>query len=414
MKILETKILSNFFWRALQMGGKEGISFLFLVLSVSYLNPWEFGMYNYIIAIVYFLVIFSDFGISTATSRFIAQSIELKDGKDKKLFFNATLLISALSLLVFVGFFIAEFVINSEIFNLLYIIAPLIFLTPLSALLDGIYRGRKEFKKLTIITVSSGIFSALAGYFLVVYMGLVGALYAQLILYAIFTFSCVVTLRNVEFKFDRAIIKDISGYSALIGLANISFFLFSRINVLIIGYFGYIVEVGNFELVNKIILVMLLPYLVLAQVISPEITSLKSRNETKILLKWYDLFTLFTFFSSLLVALIVYTAIPFLANIDNPNFQNADLLSLFKLMLVTFVSQSMSVVASIGFSTASGHAKINLYFLLFFGILNVILSIYFTKNIGYIGAVYVGILIKIISDLIFIVYYRSLIKKYHA
>lgn len=411
MKILDTKIISNFIWRALQMFGKEGVSFFFLILSVTYLSPWDFGLYNYIIAIVFFLIIFSDFGISTAASRYVAQSIELKDGAHKKLFFNATILISALSFIVFLILFLIELFIKPEIFNLAYIILPLIVLTPLSALLDGIYRGKKEFKKLTLITIVSGVISVLFGYFLVLYFDLLGALISQLLLYILFTSLCILSLRDIELVFDKSIIKEISGYSFVIGLSNVSFFLFSRINVLIIGYYGYIIEVGNFELVNKVILIMLLPYLVFAQVVSPEITALKSRKETNTLLKWYDTFILIAFLSSAVIAILVYVCVPLLTSINNPNLQNVELILLFKIMLISFVSQSMSIIASIGFSTSSGHAKLNLYFLLFFGLLNVLLSVYFTRSIGYLGAVYTGIIIKVVSDVIFVLFYRSIIKK---
>ncbi|GAH37984.1 unnamed protein product, partial [marine sediment metagenome] len=36
------------------------------------------------------------------------------------------------------------------------------------------------------------------------------------------------------------------------------------------------------------------------------------------------------------------------------------------ILSVLLITQSMSLIASVGFSTASGHAKLNMYFLLIF------------------------------------------------
>ena len=70
----------NFFWRALQIGAKQGTTFFIFFMSAKLLIPYEFGIYNYILAFIFFLVMFADFGISIATSKFVAEC----NAKDKK------------------------------------------------------------------------------------------------------------------------------------------------------------------------------------------------------------------------------------------------------------------------------------------------------------------------------------------
>ena len=61
--------IHNFIWRSLQIFGKQGIVFLIFILCAKMLIPYDFGIYNYVLAIVFLLIMFGDFGISTATSK---------------------------------------------------------------------------------------------------------------------------------------------------------------------------------------------------------------------------------------------------------------------------------------------------------------------------------------------------------
>ena len=45
----------NFFWRSLQVFGKQGVAFLIFFLCAKLLTPYDFGVYNYILAFIFFL-----------------------------------------------------------------------------------------------------------------------------------------------------------------------------------------------------------------------------------------------------------------------------------------------------------------------------------------------------------------------
>src|SRR3989344_477957 len=64
--------IHNFIWRSMQIFAKQGITFLIFILSAKLLTPYDFGIYNYLLAIMFFLIMFGDFGISTATSKYVA------------------------------------------------------------------------------------------------------------------------------------------------------------------------------------------------------------------------------------------------------------------------------------------------------------------------------------------------------
>jgi len=411
-KLIEPDILKNFFWRAIQIAGKEGVSFVFLIFAAQILTTYNFGLYNYLLAIVFLLMIFSDFGISTATSKFVAQYIAEGNKKERLVIFNSGLLILVISSVVFILFILFRHAFSLESARLLLYISPLIFLCPLTSLFDGVYRGKKEFRLLSKITVFTGVVSVIVGYLLINFYGIIGALLAQDFLYLLLLVLLIINCKDYIPTLDFLLIKKILSYSIVIGIAGIGFFLFSRINTLILGHFGYITEVGYYELVNKLMLILILPWSIFSQVISPEITSLFTLGQRDNILKRYKLYLLLSGIFAVIIACLVYVSFPILSHYLLPKYSNPEVITIMNLLLIIFVSQCMSTVSAVGFSTASGHAKLNMIFLLIFGLINVPLTIFLVIKVGFLGAVYANVIVKLISDISFMIYYYKKISKY--
>jgi len=92
--------ICNFSWRSLQIFTKQGITFLIFILCAKLLSPYEFGIYNYVLAIIFFLIMFGDFGISTATSKYVAEYNVTNKNKLKSVLFNSALIILTLTILI--------------------------------------------------------------------------------------------------------------------------------------------------------------------------------------------------------------------------------------------------------------------------------------------------------------------------
>src|SRR3989344_8344395 len=92
--------IHNFIWRALQILGQNGITFLIFILCAKLLSPYDFGIYNYALAIIFFLIIFGDFGISTATSKYVAEYNITDKEKLKAVLFNSGIIILGLTILI--------------------------------------------------------------------------------------------------------------------------------------------------------------------------------------------------------------------------------------------------------------------------------------------------------------------------
>jgi hypothetical protein len=59
-----------------------------------------FGIYNYALAIIFFLIMFGDFGISTATSKYVAEYNATNKNKLKAVLFNSGIIILGLTIII--------------------------------------------------------------------------------------------------------------------------------------------------------------------------------------------------------------------------------------------------------------------------------------------------------------------------
>ena len=411
ISVSHRQIIINWGWRILQTIMKQGISLLIFFISIKSLTINEFGLYNYLLAIIFFLVMFCDFGISVSTTKYVAEYKALNSEKTKLILFNATVLILGISFFVLLVTLIGGgFFFKDNYYYILHLI-PLLFLIPFSSVLDGIYRGNKSFKKLTIISSIAGLSAIVFAVPIIKYYGLIGAFYAQIILYLLQSIFLLFGQGKVSFKFNKLIIQEIGSYSFVYGLAVLGYYLYSRIDILILGQFNYFEQIATYELLNKIFLILLLPATLLGQVIAPDFTTCYAHKEyTFIFQKWCKLVrllliggTLFFVFSWLFV--------PILINIFIPQYHNQYLLNIILPVSLSYALQAYCAPLNAGIIVATGYAKLMTYINLSLGVVNLAICLILQKLFGYVGIMY-GTLISTIVGLswLHIAYYFTIKK----
>lgn len=412
IKYLNNKeTIHNFFWRGLQTFSKQGITFLIFIICAKLLSPYQFGVYNYILAVVFFLIIFGDFGISTATSKYVAEYNISNKEKLKLILFNSLLIIFSLStiMIVLTLLFGKNFLGDNYVY-VLYTL-PLLFLIPITSLYDGVYRGLKEFKKLALISTVIGIFSIPLVFILMQKFGLIGALISQNLFYLFLFISLSLEHKNFSFKLDTKLIKEISKYSILVGLANVGYFLYTRVDIIILGQFGFIEEIGYYEIINKIFQILILPVMILATVVAP--------NSTKnIVFKKYDYMrkkllknSFSLFLAGIFVAFFCYLTLPFVFKIFLSEYDPSLLVKILSLMLILFPFKVVSTYLNIGFITPSGLVKILTMSTLLLGIVNIFLDYYLIYHFGFIGVIYATLIVQFIFVAVNFIYFKKIIKK---
>ncbi len=369
------------------MGGKQGITFIIFILAAKLLIPYDFGIYNYTLAIIFLLIMFADFGISTATSKYVAEYNATDKEKLKSVLFNSGIIIFGLTLMIgLIAIFFGKFYLKENYIYVLYLL-PLIFLIPMTSLYDGIYRGLKKFKYLSIISILVGLFSLSFVYILIKQYGLIGALIAQNLFYFILFLALALGYKEFHFKLNKSVIKEIGKYSFIIGISGLGFFLYTRIGVLILGHFGYIIEIGYYEIITKIFLILAIPFTILGQVIAPNITELTSKKKHNLVRVQFTKYLFVSISIGIILALIIFFALPIIIKLFLPEYFNQDFLVMLTLLLIIFPLTATSGLLANGFTVATGKAKYSLLTIPF-GIVNIFLSLIFIINFGFIGVIY--------------------------
>jgi O-antigen/teichoic acid export membrane protein len=403
--------MHNFFWRVLQLLGKQGVTILIFFLMANLLSQELFGVYNYLMAFVILVILFADFGISSATSKYIAERYPEDPHEEIS---NSLIMVLAFSLLTFIIGLLLGFLFLREYFMYLVYLSPLIFLIPLSSLYDGIYRGMKKFKQLTKISILSGLFSIIITIFLILNMGFAGALIAQVFSYLLLV--VILTLRQgpIKIKIYKNNFKKIFTYALILGVGGIGLILYNKIDVLFLGRYGFINEISNYEIINKILMIAVLPFNILAQVIAPTISKNFKDKKYATILKKLRISLAISSVGGVLAFLFIYFAPSYLLFLVPVEYSSVEMITLFKWMAIIFFTQVLNGIIPLGFVISTGHGSLITKFLICFGIFHVILNYFFIEAFGFIGIIYSIVITRIITDILFIAVYYRKIKNYSA
>jgi O-antigen/teichoic acid export membrane protein len=406
----------NYVWRTLQVFGKQGTSFIIFLIATRFLSIPDMGVYNYVISFMTLLVIFADLGISTATSKYVAEYSVTSEKKLRRVLFNSGLLILLLSLITTVITLIWGEQWLGENYQYLLVALPLLFLSPLSSLYDGIYRGERRFKQLAVYSIVVGIIATVIAIPVISRWGLEGAIISQNILYAIFVVVVGLGYRNFELKFEKKVLQDIFKYSLAYGIATIGFYLFSRVNLIIMGNYGYFEEIAHYELLNKVMYIFLLPFTILGQVLAPYVTQTFAKGDYVGVLKSYKRAVVIMLGLSVLFFLSMLVIAPVGVKFFAPEYYGVTMWQLLLPMSIMYTQLVFSAPINSGIIVSTGYAGISTWLNIVTGVINVVLSIILIQMLGYLGGVYAILLSQGVSLVVLnVIYYRKitlLVKKY--
>lgn len=405
------EIIQNSFWRGFQIFGKQGVIFLIFILCARLLDPYDFGIYNYILAVAFFLIMFGDFGISTATSKFVAEYNAKDKGKLKSVLFNSAIIVFSLAVVISVlTLAFGELYLKEKYTYILYLL-PLIFLAPMTSLYDGVYRGLKNFKKLAKISVAVGIISIFFVFFLVTNYGLIGALISQNLFYFLLLTALALGYKDFEVKVNKQVMKEVGTYSFTFGIAIVGYYLFSRVDILILGHYGYIQEIAVYELINRIFMVLILPFTIIGEVLAPGFTVFYAK---KLFKKIYDKFKKYIFISlitGLFFALLSLFVVPLGIKLFFEEYYNELFMFIFYPCVIIYSLRVYVVYINSGIIVATGYASLMTKLNIWLGIFNLVLSLVLLNFIGYIGVIYATMISLLIGSCVLHWQYFVKIKK---
>jgi len=405
------KNLTPFLWRLTQVLFKQGTTAIMFFIATYFLTKEDMGVYAYVSSMLLLLALFTDFGISTSTSRYVALYNSEDKEKVKRIFFNVSLVILVATVVVLVIFIFLKDILSVQYPDYLLLTLPMIFIYPMTSLMDGIYRGLKEFKKLALFTILNSVVGIGGAYLLVTNFGLNGTVVAPLLYFSSYLIILLIAYRGYQFVLDRKIVKDVTTYAMYFGIAALGHYLFSKMNVLILGSQNLLEEVAVYELLNKINTELLLPFIVLGQILAPNVVEDFSKKRFENIQKQFRKNLVLTLLAAIiflpLSILITFVAV----NLFFPIYSGDILQSLLLPVALTFSTAVPVVVINTGMITSTGHGKLMAIQNIITGIVNVLLNLFIIKSHGYIAVVWVTFAVQLISNTILYLIYSSKLKK---
>lgn len=406
------EIINNFIWRSLQILGRQGASFLVFIFVAKRLETYQFGVYIYLISLIFFLILFGDFGISTATSKYVVEYNIKNKEKLKSVLFNTLTIVFLISLIVSIlVILLGRFYLKDNYYYYVIYLLPLLFLVPATSIYDGIYRGLKKFKKLSKISLTTGIISLLFAYGLVLIYKFEGALVSQSMIYIILLIGLAIGYRDIKIKFDMKVMKEITKYSLVIGFATLGYYLFSRVVILILGHYQYLEVIAVYGLLTKILGTLLIPFIIVSNIIAPNFSGYFAKKRYSVVLNKYLKYVILSFLSAIIFFIIIYFSVPVIIEIFFSGFYNEIFSNIFIPVIITYFVMSYSIIINTGIIVSTGYARIMTYSNIIIGILNLILSLILLNITGYIGVIYSVLILNLFAVIIYHYLYYLKIKK---
>lgn len=405
------KNLTPFLWRLTQVLFKQGTTAIMFFIATYFLTKQDMGVYAYVSSMLLLLALFTDFGISTSTSRYVALYNSEDKEKVKRIFFNVSLVILVATVVVLVIFILLKDILSVQYPDYLLLTLPMIFIYPMTSLMDGIYRGLKEFKKLALFTILNSVVGIGGAYLLVTNFGLNGTVVAPLLYFSSYLIILLIAYRGYQFVLDRKIVKDVTTYAMYFGIAALGHYLFSKMNVLILGSQNLLEEVAVYELLNKINTELLLPFIVLGQILAPNIVEDFSKKRFENIQKQFRKNLVLTLLAAIIFLPLSILITSVAVNLFFPIYSGDILQSLLLPVALTFSTAVPVVVINTGMITSTGHGKLMAIQNIITGIVNVLLNLFIIKSHGYIAVVWVTFAVQLISNTILYLIYSSKLKK---
>jgi O-antigen/teichoic acid export membrane protein len=399
--------LENFSWRSLQMFSRYGVMAIIFFVAAKLLSPEEFGLLNYLRTVFFLLMIFCDFGLSYAVSKFVTEYKVGRSAKLNSIAFTIVIFSIGIAALISATVFILGDTIFKENYRYILCFLPYLFLMPLTEILDGIYRGLKEFKKLALISFIVGLVSIGISLLLIIRYRLTGAIWSINIMYLLLFIPLCGFQKNFRFEFDKSVLVEVLKYAIVLGIGNIGGFLYARVGILILKQFGFVTEIGYYGLLDNIFQFVFLPFGILGQVIAPNTTAyvtLKNIAEIKSKLKKYAAFCATT---GLVLCAAIYFGIPVIIKIIFPDYNTAGFFLIMNILILLVPFYIWGAVLNQGFVAPAGLAKISVITTLIGGVVNLILGYIFIGLFGFAGVFWAMLGVHSASIIIITAYFYA-------
>jgi len=425
---LTDKVIKNTYYQFIS----QILNFIFPIFLtpfiISKIGEAEFGLYALVLGFIGTFGLF-DISLSSSFVKFISEYYYKKEFNNLNKFVNTGLISYTLfsSIFVVLGYIFADDILSFinisdalKIKSLFVLKVSLFtfFAANSSVIFISILISRQMMYKTTVLGMILAVVGFIANIiFLNLGYGLESIMVIQLISVALSTLiNIIISIKSVpEYKFsffqlDGRMLKNMSKFGFQMQVSKLSSFASEKIDEFLLAYFSVLNNVTYFNIANKLTRVgRFFPYQMVPQV-APVAAELNSRNDTEKLKNLFD--DASKYFSIASIPLFIFMI--FFADVIVTAWMGKGFEVSINILRILVVGQLFNSIFSVPGNSITpniGVPKFQMYEGLINLVLNVILSFFFIKYYGIIGAAYGNTIAVIISSLyIFLVSSRFFFK----
>jgi O-antigen/teichoic acid export membrane protein len=285
-KNIKQIIFKNAFWLVVGTGINGLLKLVLLIYVARILGATEYGKFTFALAFVSLFVVFSDFGLSTITTREFSR---VKEGEFPAVFSLKILLsLGTLILILISSFFItADFIIR----KIIWILAIWILTENFSEIIFAFFRTRLKMEYEALARTTGALLVTGVGFFVILnfpsiqnisYSYLFAALSTLVFVLLFFHFK----IYSLKIKYDRSIWQKFLTMSWPLGLAGIFGMIFTNIDSVIMGHWGQIAQVGFYNAAYKIVSATLIPMSLISASFFPVLSKYLKESKEKLQEIW--------------------------------------------------------------------------------------------------------------------------------
>jgi len=281
-------IAKNTFWLAVAEGVTRFLKLFLIIYVARILGATEYGKFTFALAFVSLFAIFSDFGISSITTRELAREKEKEKEFPAILSLKLVLSIGTLILICIGSFFIT---LDPIIRGIIWILGIYIIVSSFSSIIYAFFQARQKMEYQAWAKILQAIAVTGAGFFILFNFPSVqnlslSYLFASLVALIFILLLFHLKVYQLKVSFNSIIWRNILLMSWPLALGGAMGSICANTDSIMMGYWGQITQTGWYNAAQRIVGVALIPTGLIASSFFPALSKFFGQSKEKLQKGW--------------------------------------------------------------------------------------------------------------------------------
>ncbi len=399
-------VAKNTLWLSIAEGTTRILKLVFFIFLARILGATEYGVFSYALALVSLFIIFADFGISSIATRELSKGKFSRDNHSSLFGLKIALGVITLALIIITSFIVSD---DIHVRYTIWILGAFIVINYLNEILFAIWRAEQAMQYEAITKIVQSIIVTTGGIIIlylipstinVAYCYVAAALIALVILVIIY----IRKFSKIKFSIDRSAWKEYVKLSWPLAFVAIFSSIYSYIDSVMMGYWGFLSETGYYNASYKIMNTLVVPSIVIAQAFYPAVSRAVSQKKKSMQRIWDSQIAIVSYISLPLTVFCIYLAPQIITLFYSSEYSPT--IPVFKILMLTVTIIFITSPYNQALIT-SGRQKTYFYISMIGALANIVLNIFVIPKYNMIGASITTVITYLIIGILAMIYTKK-------